>query len=170
MPRPLEFHTQKPAKRKAFSLGRRCHAFWRDGCGAYRIPSGSEIRTGSPPHPSRLAPCHPLQQERALLRETSPVLLSEGSPYTGEPFSLSRRLLRRFITLWHCRLAGGACRRPLEFHTQKQRSAASRRAGGGGCPQGQSEGVYGSNFVGEYRTIAFTVPVAYTPSVTGNGP
>ena len=25
------------APTKAFSLGRRCHAFWRDGCGVYRL-------------------------------------------------------------------------------------------------------------------------------------
>ena len=30
--------------------------------------SASGSRTGSPPHPSRLAPCHPLQQERAFSR------------------------------------------------------------------------------------------------------
>ena len=35
--------------------------------------------------------------------------------------------------------------------------------GGGGCPQGQSEGVYGSNFVGDYRTIASSKPIAFTP-------
>ena len=47
---------------------------------------------------------------------------------------------------------------------------ASRRVGGGGCPSGQSEGVYGSNFVGEYRSIVSYTSIAYTPSVTGNGP
>ena len=47
---------------------------------------------------------------------------------------------------------------------------ASRRVGGGGCPFGQTEGVYGNNLVGGYRTIAFTISMAYTPSVTGYGP
>ena len=42
--------------------------------------------------------------------------------------------------------------------------------GGGGCPSGQSEGVYGSNLVGEYRTMPFSESIAYTPSVTGLGP
>ena len=42
-------------------------------------------------------------------------------------------------------------------------------AGGGGCPQGQSEGVYGSNFVGDYRTMAFAISAAYTPSVKPGG-
>ena len=41
---------------------------------------------------------------------------------------------------------------------------ASRRVGGGGCPSGQSEGVYGSNSVGDYRTMAFIVSVAHSPS------
>ena len=62
-------------------------------------------------------------------------------------------------------VGAAACPDALEFHTQKQGSAASRRAGGGGCPQGQSEGVYGSNFVGDYRTIASSKPIAFTPSV-----
>ena len=31
------------------------------------------------------------------------------------------------------------------------------------------EGVYGNDFVGDYRTMAFTVSIAYTPSVTPDG-
>ena len=34
------------------------------------------------------------------------------NPTQGKAFPLSRKLFRRFITLWHCGLAGGACRRP----------------------------------------------------------
>ena len=42
--------------------------------------------------------------------------------------------------------------------------------GGGGTPLGVTEGVYGSNLVGVYRTVAFSESEAYTPSVTGFGP
>ena len=45
---------------------------------------------------------------------------------------------------------------------------ASRRVGGGGPRLRGSEGVYGSNFVGDYRTIASSKPIAFTPSVATN--
>ena len=41
--------------------------------------------------------------------------------------------------------------------------------GGGGSALADSEGVYGSNFVGDYRTTAFTTSIAFTPSVTPEG-
>ena len=60
---------------------------------------------------------------------------------------------------------GGGMPRPPEFHTQKQRSVSLPCVGGGGSALADSEGVYGSNFVGDYRTMAFIVSIAYTPSV-----
>ena len=38
---------------------------------------------------------------------------------------------------------GGGMPRPHEFYTQKQSGVSLPCVGGGGCPQGQSEGVYG---------------------------
>ena len=61
---------------------------------------------------------------------------------------------------------GGGMPRPHEFRKNFRRGVCLPCVGGGGCPLGQTEGVYGSNFVGDYRTMAFTVSIAYTPSVT----
>ena len=41
--------------------------------------------------------------------------------------------------------------------------------GGGGSAPADSEGVYGSNFVGDYRTMAFAMSIAFTPSVAPDG-
>ena len=57
---------------------------------------GSGIHPGSPPHPSRLAPCHPLQQERA--------------------FSLSWRLFHRILPLKCRQLAHRGMPPPLACH------------------------------------------------------
>ena len=55
-------------QRKAFSLGRRWPESIDSGrmWGLTSIRAVGEERTGSPPHPSRLAPCRPLHQERAF--------------------------------------------------------------------------------------------------------
>ena len=52
--------------RKAFSPGRRCHAFWRDGCGVHRCTgqSGNLYRVPSTPGPFGATLC---KQERAFL-------------------------------------------------------------------------------------------------------
>ena len=56
--------------------------------------------------------------------------------------------------------------RPLDFHTQKQCSVCLPCVGGG-VTGGDGGGVR-LDFVGDYRTIAFTVSIAYTPSVTSD--
>ena len=76
--------------RKAFSPGRRCHAFWRDGCGVHRCTgqSGNLYRVPSTPGPFGATLC---KQERALTRNRPRTfelrLLLEGK--------LAQRQLRR---------------------------------------------------------------------------
>ena len=53
--------------------------------------------------------------------------------------------------------------RPPEFHTRKQGSVCLPCVGGGGT-EGDGGGVR-LDFVGGYRTIAFSVSAAFTPSV-----
>ena len=79
MPRCAEFHTQKPAKRKAFSLGRRCHAFWRDGCGVHQLSKRSDKphRVPSTPGPFGATLC---KQERAFLKAGKCLLLIKHTP------------------------------------------------------------------------------------------
>ena len=66
-------------------------------------------------------------------------------------------------------VGAAACLDALEFRTQNQYSAASRRVGGGGTGTAGDGGGVRLVLVGDYRTIAFTVSVAYTPSVTPKG-
>ena len=73
---------------------------------------------------------------------------------------------RDALPAWHGR--GEACLDALEFHTQKRQSVSLPCVGGGGPRLRGSEGVYGSNFVGDYRTIASSKPIAFTPSVATN--
>ena len=65
-------------------------------------------------------------------------------------------------------VGAAACPDALEFHTQKRQSVSLPCVGGGGPRLRGSEGVYGSNFVGDYRTIASSKPIAFTPSVATN--
>ena len=100
-------------QRKASSLGRGCHAFWRDGCGAYRLLGATEIRTGSPPHPAPPGPPSPagegltlrnrprtselrlLLQGKPFLRSTGPVSPAGACPSRGGAKQGVYRILHR---------------------------------------------------------------------------
>ena len=57
------------APTKAFSLGRRCHAFWRDGCGAYRLSGQSDKTHRVPSTPVTACAVPPSVSRRGLNSE-----------------------------------------------------------------------------------------------------
>ena len=59
--------------------------------------------------------------------------------------------------------------RPLEFYTQKQSGVSLPACRGRWVGVSRLGGGVRLVFVGEYRTMAFTVLIAYTPSVTPDG-
>ena len=71
MPRCAEFYTPNRRGVKPSPWGEGVTPYGVTDVGSIVFPGGPKEPTGSPPHPSRLAPCHPLQQERALLCITS---------------------------------------------------------------------------------------------------
>ena len=72
-----EFYTQKPARRKPSPWGEGGSPSGLTDVGPLIFQNSPINRTGSPPHPSRLTPCHPLQQERAFTQRNRP-RTSEG--------------------------------------------------------------------------------------------